>query len=551
MAERSALFTSERAIIQKELTFFAEVGRGSTQGILTERNINTITGRYPTILKGAVSLYDHIQDEALDLNTQEGFFVRYLEKQFMEGHLVSNQDVANLEERLAAGDFSRQFDAYLRYRKRVGAGGSSGEGKVTGEYRQIRNDNDAIFNKRTALSHVVHLRQGMPVIYGEVDYPRALVTEMLLQAPFGHAVLNDAEVDAEGKARHQAYIEDIGKFAKSFDPDARFQAFEQLTDQYPMRWVTEASPDPLPDFDRPLLDQAYLLAGDILLGRGEVEALYPILKNTVLRRGQLFLGEMTRDALGGNRFKLSPRDSTPVSFEDIAGYQEQKDFYLNLLAKVKNNDPIVQDIRMVIAAGEPGRGKSLGVQAFLNALPENAKGVFVKQGGMHGELKGLAELARIHPDLQLFAVIGDIDAYAGDRLHSRSTWQFLDIDSEDSDAIPRNLHLLATTNRPDVIDSAVIRPGRTAKILTYGDPTPESVRDIAALHSNKYELNLSEAALDLVAQTGKGLSPDEIRHIVWSLKFEGIADPSKEDLDKIAGEIRRKHKLEKKTGFGS
>lgn len=42
----------------------------------------------------------------------------------------------------------------------------------------------------------------------------------------------------------------------------------------------------------------------------------------------------------------------------------------------------------------------------------------------------------------------------------------------------RNVFILGATNRPDIIDSAVLRPGRLDKMLYVGIPTPEERLDI-------------------------------------------------------------------------
>ncbi len=163
------------------------------------------------------------------------------------------------------------------------------------------------------------------------------------------------------------------------------------------------------------------------------------------------------------------------------------------------------------------------------------------------DIKSVARIASFHPDLHIFAVVEDIDAIAGNRQNVASTSEFLHIDSTGSDSYPRNLHIFATTNRPDVIDPAVTRPGRTAKIIVYEDPGEEAREKIIRFHSGQNRYHLSDKLIaDLVGKT-EGLTPDEIRYLFWSLRFENVKRATMKAIDKYINDVRSRRKIEKEA----
>lgn len=554
MIETEELIAREKSTLRKEADFFTGFKHKAYVGVLTNERIDTVTYIYPQVIQGVSILYDHIQNN-LNLSSEDGYLVRFLEKAYSEGRLVTNEEVEDLERRVQNGDYSKQYEAYARYRERMSARkksdyGYKKEGQLFYPYVETKNEADALYNKRMYLSRVLGMENQLQAIYGEVDYQKALLTELLLNAPFLDNVVSNGEVSKEARQRHKAFLSETAEFVTDFHPKQRFANFEEATKQYSAQWAEEIPLPKISSFDRPFIDQVYGTAEEMLVGKFDIDKLYCLLRKTIIRRGRLFQATAIQ-SLYGNFLSLNPTDSTGLSFKDIAGYNEQKSFYETLLEKTAAKDPILNDIRIILAAGEPGLGKSLGVQAFLNALPENARGMMIKMSrGSTEEYDLLMKLAKIHSELDIYAVIEDIDALAEDRLINSNTRKFLEIDSA-VDTIPRNFHLIATTNRPDVIDAAIIRPGRTAKILVYEPPAKNEIKEITTLHAKKNGITLSEDIVSMIAEKSDRFTPDEVRHIVWTLRFEGIKDPSEEDINRLVEEIKKKHKIEKQSGLSN
>ncbi len=546
----------EKAALKEEADFFNNRAGGRYVGVLTNLNIDIVSILYPQIIDGMNRLYNFIEKESTDPLSKVGFINRHIRNQFTLGRLLSNDEIAQMRDDMQQGQYSEQFEIYRRFRTATslfrGTGGSQDKRKRFEDYRPINDDTDLGVNKRACLARAQGLQSDLKAVYGEVDPRKALLTELFLSAPFLDTVIRGGDIDEEGRQRHEAYLTEATEFARLLDINKRVATFEEATDKYPVRWTYEPSTFDVPDFDRAYVNRVYAFAGEMIDGKSDLDEAYRLLSETILRRGKIFKATTVATPFGES-VQIVPDELLPVTFDDIAGYTDQKKFLQMLLAKTATGDPSIDDVRIVISAGKQGLGKSLGVKAFLNQLPENAKGVLLNisaqsvQRGAMREYDALMKLASYHPELHIFALIEDIDALAGDRLQFAGTRKLLEIDSATSDSAPKNFHLIATTNRPDVIDPAVMRPGRTAKILVYESPKRKTRTEIARIHGEKYGFQLPDEFYDMLADQTMGFSPDEVRYILWALDFEDIKEPKAQDVARFVHEIKSRHRIEKEA----
>lgn len=552
----------EKELLTKEKRFFESRLSGNYVGVLTNSRIGIVSGLYPEIIDGMQGLYYYLEKDSTDPMSEEGFMNRHIRNVYSTATtLLSNEEIEKLRKDMSDGKYSDQF-AIVRKFKNIAMASQSASGrgeKRFDAYKAVSNDTDLVYNKRVCLQRVHGLKNDLQEVYGEVNYGQALLTELLVSAPFIDTVIRRGDLDKDVTERHKAYIDEAAEFTSKLAVDERVQKFEDLTKQYTTSWTYEKTPYKLPDYDKEYIQRAYELAGRVMDGDWSLEDVHGLLSETLLRRGKVFIASLEKHNFVETKLIITPEQPSETGFDDIAGYQDQKEFLQTLLDKTGKQDPIVEDIRMVISAGKPGLGKSLGVKAFLNNLPPNAKGVVLDTENFNRneemvEYKFLEQLANLHPDLHIFAVIEDIDALAGNRLQNAATKVFLQIDSVGAEANPRNLHLIATTNRPDVIDSAVTRPGRTAKILVYQPPEPEERKKVAQYHAGRNHYDFSDDLLDNLTKMTDGFTPDEIRYVVWSLRFADVENPSTEDIEKYTKDVEARRKIEieasgKKTGF--
>ncbi len=555
----------EKGILAREEDFFATHPPGNYVGILTNYNISTISRLYPEIAHGMQLFYGFVEQDETDPASEQSFLNRFIRNRYANGTLLSDDDIEQLQADMKDGKYSLQYLAYKKRQLSLGSGQKRERGRDQRfeSYKQIGRDEDVIFNKRACLERIHGVRSDLVALYGEVNFKQALLTELLLSAPFSSTIIPE-QVDDDDRETvplasvpinedviegQRAYFQEAVEFVESFDFDARVATFEENSSKYPVRWTPEASPFKIPSFDKKYISKAYALAGKMLSGEYTLEEIQNLLSQTILRRGKV-LKVVVQKTPYGVETQLVPEEITQASFDDIAGYDDQKSFLRALIAKTEEQNPTLDEMRIIISAGKPGLGKSLGVRAFLSNLPKNARGLILNinpnasRSGDMVDVRSVARIADHHPDLHIFAIVEDIDAVSGDRLRSASTSELLKIDSIGSDSYPPNLHIFATTNRPDVIDPAVTRPGRTAKILVYQEPSVEERKEVAKYHAEANSYDLPDELIDSFAKEVEGFSPDEIRYVFWSLRFADIEKPTKADLKHYIADVKARRKIE-------
>lgn len=566
----------------KELEFFESFGIGnkgeqpSNIGIFTTRDLCILTTLYPEIIKGMLLLYLYME-RPQSPEAKEAFLSRLVLNRFYAGQLMTDADIAQLRKDMKGGVYSEQLELYrnrttnsARFRNtqanitaletkllKTGREDKNQQKKQFGDYGRLETTSAALNHKRMVLGRIIGLGRSLQTLYGETDYKKAFMTELILKAPFVNMLASGKNIDEEAKKRHWSYLMEALQFSDTFDPFRQFQVFEELTKQFSAEWTEELGLLTPQQIDQEFMMRVYQISSHLLEREEDIDGVYQILKETLLRRGRIFKIEEV-EIFGKTQMMLTPTTTTQTGFEEIGGYAEQKGFYLNLLTRLKSKDPLLDTLRIVMAAGKPGLGKSLGVRAFLSSLPENARGIIIEPNPHRAEVRSpyqdiVTSLAMLHPDLHIFAVFEDMDTIAGDRTRNLYTRNLLRIDSvmAAADDFPLNLHIIGTTNKLEEIDPAILRPGRTSKIIVYEPPKDLSVREeITRIHAKFNSLALDEETIALIASKAEGLTPDEIRHIVWSIGFEGLSKPAKEDIARFIAEIKNKHRLEKrKPGF--
>jgi transitional endoplasmic reticulum ATPase len=105
----------------------------------------------------------------------------------------------------------------------------------------------------------------------------------------------------------------------------------------------------------------------------------------------------------------------------------------------------------------------------------------------------------------------------------------------------KNVIVLGATNRPDIIDPALLRPGRFDKIIDIPMPDLETRKAIIAVHTKKMPLE-KDVDLDIVAKATEGYTGAEIENLVREAGMNAIrkkADKvTKEDFEYAMKEIK-------------
>src|SRR4051812_21392841 len=93
----------EQAVLQRQSDFFSGFEHKAYVGVLTNVRVDTVVTLYPQIVQGMNLVYDYLRDESLDLSTEEGFIIRYLQKQYLDGELIPNTEVDGLIGKIKSG----------------------------------------------------------------------------------------------------------------------------------------------------------------------------------------------------------------------------------------------------------------------------------------------------------------------------------------------------------------------------------------------------------------------------------------------------------------
>lgn len=186
----------------------------------------------------------------------------------------------------------------------------------------------------------------------------------------------------------------------------------------------------------------------------------------------------------------------------------------------------------VLLEGPPGTGKTLIARAVANAT--NA--TFIRLVGSELIQKYIGEGARLVRELFSLArekapcvlFIDEIDAVASkrtqdsqvsDREVQRTLMQLLaEMDGFD---INEQVKIIAATNRPDILDPAILRPGRFDRIIEVGLPDAKGRADIFKIHTRNMPL-AEKVNLDKLAMGYDNLSGADIKSICTEAGMNAI-----------------------------
>ena len=217
-----------------------------------------------------------------------------------------------------------------------------------------------------------------------------------------------------------------------------------------------------------------------------------------------------------------------ITFEKIGGLEEQirevKETVELPLTEPELFEKIgIEPPKGVLLYGPPGTGKTL----FAKAVANETNATFIKVVASEFVKKYIGEGARLVREVFELAkekapaiiFIDELDAVAAKRLKSstsgdrevqRTLMQLLaELDGFESRG---DIGIIGATNRPDILDPALLRPGRFDRFIEVPLPNLEGRREILKIHTKNMSFD-EEADIDLLVDLTDGLSGADLKAV--------------------------------------
>ena len=231
---------------------------------------------------------------------------------------------------------------------------------------------------------------------------------------------------------------------------------------------------------------------------------------------------------GRSRAKMSRPDDMKVTFQNVAGLQEEKEDLEEVVdflkAPQKYTKVGARIPKGVLLVGPPGTGKTLLAKAvageagvpFFSISGSDFVEMFVGVGA--SRVRDLFENAKDHAPCIIF--IDEIDAVArqrgtgvgGGHDEREQTLNQLLVEM-DGFGVNEGIIVMAATNRVDILDPAILRPGRFDRKVAVGRPDVKGREEILGVHAKDKPLG-EDVDLRQVAQTTAGFTGADLENLL-------------------------------------
>ena len=247
------------------------------------------------------------------------------------------------------------------------------------------------------------------------------------------------------------------------------------------------------------------------------------------KMGQTIAGENNRTlSFGKARVTLGKDAKVKTTFDDVAGADEEKEELSEIVEFLKNparfNELGARIPKGVLLVGPPGTGKTLLAKAvagesgvpFFSISGSDFVEMYVGVGA--SRVRDLFGQAKKNAPAILF--IDEIDAVGrhrgagmgGGHDEREQTLNQLLVEMDGFGA-NEGVIIIAATNRPDILDPALLRPGRFDRQVTVGYPDVKGREAILKVHSRTKPL-APDVRLDVIAQSTVGFTGADLENLL-------------------------------------
>ena len=281
------------------------------------------------------------------------------------------------------------------------------------------------------------------------------------------------------------------------------------------------------------------LSGNFAIGMIFIIGLVILLKRTASIANRTI-------GFGRSDARMNALEDIKVRFEDVAGVSEAKDELLEVVTFLKKPEKLIKlgakIPKGILLVGPPGTGKTLLAKAiagesnvpFFSVAASEFVELFVGVGA--SRVRDLFNKAKKKSPCIIF--IDEIDAIGrqrgagiggGNDEREQTLNQLLT--EMDGFADNSGVILLAATNRPDVLDSALMRPGRFDRRIEVNLPDRRGREKILSVHARSKPL-ADDLSLDSIALKTAGFSGAELENLL----NEAAIQCARENQKKIGNE---------------
>ena len=243
---------------------------------------------------------------------------------------------------------------------------------------------------------------------------------------------------------------------------------------------------------------------------------------------QMQVGGNKALSFGRSRARLLTEDRKKITFSDVAGIDEAKEEVVEIIEFLKDPHKF-QKLggripKGVLIVGPPGTGKTLLAKAiageagvpFFSISGSDFVEMFVGVGA--SRVRDLFEQGKKHAPCIIF--IDEIDAVGrlrgaglgGGHDEREQTLNQLLVEMDGFDTT-EGVILIAATNRPDVLDPALLRPGRFDRQITVNRPDVRGRTEILKVHTKKVPLS-KDVDLEIISRGTPGFSGADLENLV-------------------------------------